>query len=67
MAGLALFRHCLGMLHPTLERPDAAPPLKCGLSNTDISRNRLGLPTPAKSDFDAIANFRGDASFKKAQ
>lgn len=67
MAGLALFRHCLAVLHPTLERLDAAPPLQRGVRNSDILRSHRGLPTQGKSDFDVIVNFRGDAFFKKAR
>lgn len=64
VAGLARFRHCLTVLHPTLERLDAPPPFQCGVRNSDILRSHLGLPTQGKSDFDAIVNFCGDAFFK---
>ena len=67
VAGLARFRHCLTVLHPTLERLDAPPPFQCGVRNSDILRSHLGLPTQGKSDFDAIVNFCGDAFFKKAR
>ncbi len=66
VAGLALVVNHLKTLAPMLARVDAALPVRCGASNSDILRSYLGLPVPGKSDFEAIENHRGEEFYKQA-
>jgi hypothetical protein len=66
VAGVALVGHHLNRLAPVFKRIDSALPVKNGVANSDILRSYLGLLVQGKSDFDAVENFRGDASFKQA-
>ena len=66
VAGLALVGHYLKAVRPVFDRLDVALPMRTGVINSDIVRAYLALLVQGKSDFDAIANFRGDAFYKQA-
>ena len=51
---------------PQWGKLDAAPPVRCGVSNSDIVRADLGLLVSGKNDFDAIEGYRGDKFFMEA-
>ncbi len=66
LGGLALVGHYLKAMGPQWGKLDAAPPVRCGVSNSDIVRAYLGLLVQGKNDFDAIEGYRGDKFFMEA-
>ena len=64
-AGLALIGKYLKRININ-SMIDPAFPVRCGIANSAILKNYLGLLCLGKNDFDAIENFRGNAFFMRA-
>jgi hypothetical protein len=67
VAGIALVGHSLKSLDRQWKALNARHPFRRGgVAKSDVLRAYLRLLTQAKSDFDAIENFRADSFFKQA-
>jgi len=66
MADLPLVGNYLKALAPVQSQLDAALHIRAGVSYGDLCHAHQGLVVQDKGDFDAIKNFRGDATFKHA-
>ncbi len=65
-SGLALVGLCVNRFSGLGKALKQAIPLRHGISHEDIARSYLGLMCLGKSDFEAVANVRGDDFFRQA-